>query len=94
MIALLTLIGPALVLGFLLGVVVGRLAGPPRRPMARAGAMLMALAVLVAGSLAATASVPGRAGLWVEVGALVLAAYLAGATLAALFTRARTEPSP
>jgi hypothetical protein len=90
-ITLLTLVGPALVLGVLLGVAVGRLAGRPRTPLARTGALLVALATLVAGGLALSARVPGRAGLWVEAGALILAAYLAGAALAAAFTRSGTE---
>ncbi|WP_157085568.1 hypothetical protein [Methylobacterium sp. Leaf99] len=84
MIALLTLIGPALVLGFLLGAVVGRLAGWPRTRASVAGTFVLMLAAALAGGLSVAGLVPGRPGLWVEVGALILAAYLAGAGLGAV----------
>lgn len=82
MIALLTLIGPAVVLGFLLGAVVGRLAGPPRTRTAWTGTVLLLLGTALAGGLSGVA--PGRPGLWLEVGTLVLGAYLGGAALAAI----------
>ncbi|KQO71233.1 hypothetical protein ASF22_14930 [Methylobacterium sp. Leaf87] len=84
MIPLLTLIGPALVLGFLLGAVVGRFAGLPRTGPTLAGTLALVLAAAVAGGLSLAGLVPGRAGLWVEVGALILAAYLAGAAVGAV----------
>ncbi|MCJ2082012.1 hypothetical protein [Methylobacterium sp. J-090] len=91
MIALLTLIGPALVLGFLLGTVVGRRAGLPRTRMSVAGALALVLVAAVAGGLSVAGLVPGRPGLWVEVGALLLAAYLAGTGLGAVSVRRRTS---
>lgn len=82
MIALLTLTGPAVVLGFLFGAAVGRRAGPPRTRAAWAGTVLLLLGTALAG--ASSGFVPGRPGLWLEAGALVLGAYLGGAALAAV----------
>jgi hypothetical protein len=90
-IALLTLIGPALVLGFLLGVIVGRLAGLPRTRTTVTGTLALALAAAVTGGLSVTGLVPGRPGLWVEVAALLLVAYLAGAGLGAVLVPRRTS---
>ena len=91
MIALLTLIGPALVLGFLLGTAVGRLAGRPRTRATVAGTLALALAATIVGGVAASGLVPGRSGLWVEVAALLLVAYLAGAGLGAVLVPRRTS---
>ena len=91
MIALLTLLGPALGLGFLLGIVVGRRAGLPRTRATVAGPLALALAAAVAGGLSVAGLVPGRPGLWVEAAALLLVAYLAGAGLGAVSGRRRTS---
>lgn len=91
MIALLTLIGPALVLGFLLGAVVGRLAGWPRTGPTVAGTLALALAAALAGGLTAAGFVPGRPGLWVEVAALLLGAYLVGAGVGAVSAGRQTS---
>ncbi|SFG76073.1 hypothetical protein [Methylobacterium gossipiicola] len=87
MIALLTLIGSALVLGLLLGVAVGRLAGLPRTRLAAASAFALVLAVAVAGGLSVAGLVPGQPGLWIEITALVLGAYLIGAGFGAMSVR-------
>lgn len=91
MIALLTLIGPALVLGFLLGAVLGRLAGWPRTRLTVAGTLALVLAAALAGGLSVAGLVPGRPGLWVDVAALLLGAYLAGAALGAVSVGRQTS---
>lgn len=82
---LLTILWPALAAALLLGGLVGAFAGLPkdRRAVVIVG-ILVAVAVLLTG-LAATGAIAGRAGLWIEIAALCLDAYLiaciAGATL-------------
>ncbi|NEU12140.1 hypothetical protein G3T14_08345 [Methylobacterium sp. BTF04] len=86
---LLTLFWPALAAGFLLGAVFGWLSGLPRTPASRLGAGGLGLAALVASGLAFAGIVPGRPGLWIEAGALVLGAYLVGALAGATIQAAR-----
>lgn len=93
MILLLTVFWPALAASLLLGGVVGRLAGLPRGRPAKAGAGGLALAAVAAGSVAVAGIVPGRPGLWVETGALVLGVYLAGALIGATIEATRRRRS-
>jgi hypothetical protein len=81
------LLWPALAASLLLGAGVGWLTGLPRNGPARSGALLLAFATCVAGGLAISGLVPGRAGLWVEGGALILGAYLVGAVILAGLSR-------
>ena len=76
-----TLLWPALAANLLLGAGIGWLTGPPRGRMARWGALALVAAAGLSGGLALAGLVPGRAGLWLEGGALILAAYLIGAAL-------------
>lgn len=89
MTTLLIVIGAVLAASLALGVAVGRWAGlPPRRSARLAAAALIALAAGSSG-LALIGLVPGRTGLWIETGALILDAYLLGAIAGALLARAR-----
>lgn len=93
MIVLLTLLWPALVASFVLGAACGWLAGLPHTRAARAGSAILALTALGTAGVAVAGIVPGRAGLWVEGGALALGAYLAGAIVGAGIATARRRPS-
>ncbi|WP_342149362.1 hypothetical protein [Methylorubrum sp. SB2] len=75
---------PGLAAALALGLTVGALAGFPRSRATwlAAGLPLLALAGLI--GLAAFGTAPGRAGLRIEIAALVLAGYLAGCGLGAL----------
>ncbi|SFL13994.1 hypothetical protein [Methylorubrum salsuginis] len=75
---------PGLAAALALGLTIGALTGFPRsRATWIAAALpLMALAALV--GLTAAGTVPGRAGLGVEIAALVLGCYLAGCGFGAL----------
>ncbi|UGB24422.1 hypothetical protein LPC10_15840 [Methylorubrum sp. B1-46] len=72
---------PALAAALGLGLVIGALTGLPRGglAMAAAGLLLTGLAILT--GLAALRTMPGAPGLWIESGALLLGAYLAGCVL-------------
>ncbi|GJD56091.1 hypothetical protein [Methylobacterium dankookense] len=80
MVALLAGLWPGLAGALVLGLGIGALWGWPHRAVP--AALGLALAVLAA--LALSGAVPGRAGLFVESGALMLAAYLAGCALGSL----------
>ena len=75
---LLTGLWPALAAALLLGSLVGALTGLPRERLALAAAATLAVVLVVSGGLAFSGRVPGEAGLWVEIGSLLLGAYLAG----------------
>lgn len=84
MISLVVPLWPGLAASLALGLAIGALAGVPRGRATRiaAGLPLLALGLLL--GLAGLDTVPGRAGLWIEIAALVLACYLAGCSLGAL----------
>ncbi|KQT49937.1 hypothetical protein ASG52_07565 [Methylobacterium sp. Leaf456] len=75
---------PGLAAALALGLGVGALAGFPRTRATQLGASLPLLALAALVGLAATGTVPGRAGLRIEIATLVLAAYLAGCAFSAL----------
>jgi len=75
---------PGLAAALALGLGLGALAGFPRTRATQLGAALPLLALAVIVGLALTDTVPGRAGLRVEIAALVLAAYLVGCGIGAL----------
>jgi fluoride ion exporter CrcB/FEX len=81
---LLEAIWPGILAAALIGCVVGGLAGRPGRWSAAAHVGLLAA---LAG---AAALVPGRAGLWLEGAAWMLAAYLVAVVLAGLLRPAAT----
>ncbi|MCJ2032928.1 hypothetical protein [Methylobacterium sp. J-068] len=88
-----TLLWPFLALSLLLGTGIGWLAGLPRTRAARWGAIALAVAACVTCGLAASGTVGGRAGFWIEGSAMLLGAYLVGAALAAGVThRAGSRP--
>ncbi|KQO73268.1 MULTISPECIES: hypothetical protein [unclassified Methylobacterium] len=78
-----TLLWPLAAASALLGGAIGALTGLPRTPTARRSAGLLVLAAGLAGGLAAGGFLSGRAGFWLEAGALGLGSYLIGAILAA-----------
>ncbi|MGY2050445.1 hypothetical protein [Methylobacterium sp. JK268] len=73
----------------LVGGAVGWFAGRPTGRGARVSALALALLTAAAVGAAASGLVPGRAGLWVEIAALLLVPYAAGCALGAL-PRARS----
>ena len=76
---------PGLAAAAVLGAILGALArwpGPRPFRWTVAGYFALLLGLAVAAALA-----PGRAGLWLEAAALMLAAYLAGATAGVLLPR-------
>jgi hypothetical protein len=75
---------PGLAGSAVLGLAVGWLAGWPARPAVPLA--LLALAAALA-ALALAGLVPGLPGLWLESGAALLPAYLAGCGLGALVRR-------
>lgn len=81
MIPLATSLWPELAAALALGLAVGALTGLPRSRAARLGAGLLFLGLAALTGLAAMGTVPGRGGLWLESGALILGAYLAGCAL-------------
>ena len=86
---LLTILWPALTAALMLGGLVGAFAGLPKdRHAVVVAAVLAAVAVLLTG-LAATGAVAGRAGLWIEIAAFCLDAYLAGCLAGATLRRRR-----
>ncbi|GJD47706.1 hypothetical protein OPKNFCMD_0416 [Methylobacterium crusticola] len=89
---LLATLWPAVLAALLVGLGAGLWAGWPAGPARRAAGGLLALGLGLAG-LALAGVVPGRAGLWLESAALLLAAYLGGCALAALASRLR-RPAP
>ena len=87
MILLLTLLWPALAAAFLLGGLVGAFAGLPRdRGTMAARVTLAAIAALLSG-LAIIGPIGGRAGLWIEIAAFSLNAYLVGCLFGAVIWR-------
>jgi hypothetical protein len=74
-IALLADLWPGLAAALLLGLGTGALAGWPRD---RAVPLGLTAAALALGGLDASGLVPGLPGLWLDSGALMLAAYTAG----------------
>lgn len=88
MMLLLTGLWPGLLGGLVLGLAVGRLAGPPPATIA-AG---LGLAGLALAGVAAAGLVPGAPGLWTESAALMPAPYLAGCALGALGRRRPPGP--
>lgn len=88
-----TTLWPLLATSALLGCAIGGVTGLPRTPTARWGSLALVLAAVAAGGLAASGLVPGRAGFWLDGGALGLGAYLIGAALtAAVADRAGARP--
>lgn len=84
---LLTLLWPALAAALLLGGLVGAFAGLPRdRGTMAAGAIIATIAALLSG-LAVIGPVGGRAGLWIEIAAFCLDAYLVGCLIGAVIWR-------
>lgn len=86
MLALLQVVWPGLVIGFTLGFAIGLATCSPAPP-SRAGwiaAVMALLGIAVAAALAMLEVVPGRAGLWLETGLLLVAAYVAGCGLGGL----------
>lgn len=84
---LVTLLWPALAAAFLLGGLVGAFAGLPRdRGTMAAGVILATVAVVLSG-LAAIGPIGGRAGLWIEIAAFCLDAYLIGCLAGAVIWR-------
>lgn len=84
MIPLATSLWPELTASLALGLAIGALTGLPRSRAARLGAGLLFLGLAALAGLASTGTVPGRGGLWLESGALILGAYLAGCVLGGL----------
>ena len=84
---LLAAVWPWLAAGLALGLAVGALAGLPRGRTALGLAAVPLAGLLALAALALLQAAPGRAGLWVETGALLLAAYLAGCGLGGLGRR-------
>ena len=87
---LLATLWPGLAGGLLLGMAVGALAGLPSTRWQWRTAGALALTVAALSTLAMTGRVTGRGGLWVESGALILAAYLAGCVAGGIGRRLRT----
>lgn len=78
---------PGLAAALALGLGVGALAGFPRSRATWLAAGLPLLILAALAGLATVGTVPGRAGLRIEIAASVLAAYLAGCGLGALGRR-------
>jgi hypothetical protein len=80
MITLLSHLWPSLSVALLLGVVVGwfSVSERPMAGLARAGTIMVALALLVLCIVALLGLVPGRPGLWLESGAFHGGVYLSG----------------
>lgn len=72
---------PALAAALGLGLVIGALTGLPRGGLAMAAAGLLVTGLAILAGLAALQTMPGAPGLWIESGALLLGAYLAGCVL-------------
>lgn len=89
MIVLLAGLWPGLAVALLLGLGIGALSGWPRD---RAVPLGLAAAALGLGGVAAAGLVTGVAGLWLDGGALMLAAYAAGCALGSLIRPDRTGP--
>lgn len=84
MIPLVHALWPEAAAALVLGLAVGALTGLPQGRVARLGAGLLFLGLVALAGLAVTEAVPGNRGLWVEIGALLLGAYLAGCGLGGL----------
>lgn len=76
--ALLAAFWPGLAAAALLGTGVGLLVGRPRNRVAWLGLAALLVALTALGAVAILGPVAGRAGLWIEVAALMLASYLVG----------------
>ena len=83
MVALLAGLWPGLAGALVLGLGIGGVCGWPHRLVPPA----LGLVLLVLAGLALARAVPGEGGLYVESGALMLAAYLVGCTLGSLAHR-------
>ncbi|WP_348642167.1 hypothetical protein [Methylobacterium sp. WL6] len=82
---------PGSLAALVLGLGVGRLAGPPASPAIPAA---LGIATLVLAGIALAGIVPGTAGFWLESAVAMLAPYLAGCALGALARRlAGVRPS-
>ena len=84
MILLVSSLWPALTAALVLGLVVGALTGLPRDGFAPAAAGLLLVGLGVLAGLTTLHTAPGEPGLWIETGALILGAYLAGCALGGL----------
>ncbi|MBB2960763.1 hypothetical protein [Methylobacterium sp. R2-1] len=84
MILLVSSLWPALAAALVLGLVVGALTGLPRGGFALAAAGLLLVGLAILAGLSTLRTVPGESGLWIETGALVLGAYLAGCAVGGL----------
>ena len=84
---LVAILWPALAAAFLFGGLVGAFAGMPRDRFAMVAAVILATIVAVLGGLAIIGPVGGRAGLWIEIAAFCLGAYLAGCLVGAILRR-------
>ncbi len=89
MIVLLAGLWPGLAVALLLGLGIGALSGWPRD---RAVPLGLSAAVLGLGGVSAAGVVTGLAGLWLDGGALMLAAYGAGCALGSLARLDRAGP--
>lgn len=89
MMSLVSNLWPGLAGALVLGLAAGGLTGFPRGRGPVAAAAVVGAATLALAALALLQRVPGRAGLWVETAALMLAAYLGGCFIGALARRAR-----
>lgn len=87
MTALLLSLWPGLAVSLGLGIAFGLLAGMPRNRTTVFTAALPIVALAALTTLAWLGTVPGRAGAWVEIAALLLAGYLGGCLLGALAGR-------
>lgn len=91
MMLLLAGLWPGSLAALVLGLGVGRLAGPPAGPAIPAA---LGIATLVLAGIALAGIVPGVAGFWLESAVAMLAPYLAGCALGGLARRlAGVRPS-
>ena len=87
---LFAILWPALAAAFLLGGLVGAFAGLPRDRFTVAAGVILATIAALLGGLAIIGPVGGRAGLWIEIAAFCLGAYLVGCVSGAVL---RKRPS-
>ena len=82
---------PGSLAALVLGLGIGRFAGPPAGPAIPGG---LGAATLVLAGVSVAGIVPGAAGFWMESAVAVLAPYLAGCALGALARRmSRVRPN-
>lgn len=87
---LVAILWPAVAAAVLLGGLVGAFAGMPRDRFAVAAGVILATIAALLGGIAVIGAVGGRAGLWIEIAAFCLGAYLAGCVVGAVL---RKRPS-